>query len=171
MLITLPRWFCRLPWIRERIFHPKIFLRHDPCLHVVRWGLAPDGQEWGFGLRFPALAVQNRKYESILHESAALRCQLHVPSRAAAHWVAITSAAEEIQPTPRLALAVDRARAHHGKHRCRTCGGGAISTGGVCYGGNAGTAPGPGTASPRNLRRNALKHAPGGLWAALLGMR
>ncbi len=49
MLITLPFWLSRLPLIRDRIFQPKLMLRADPCLHVVRWGLAPDGQEMGFG--------------------------------------------------------------------------------------------------------------------------
>jgi hypothetical protein len=49
MLITLPSWFSSLPLIRNRIFRPKLMLRADPCLHVVRWGTAPDGQEWGFG--------------------------------------------------------------------------------------------------------------------------
>lgn len=49
MLITLPSWLCVLPFVRERVFHPKIFLRSDPVLHVVRWGLSPDGMEWGFG--------------------------------------------------------------------------------------------------------------------------
>lgn len=49
MLITLPGWFCRLPFIRDRVFWPQIILRSDPVLHVVRWGVMPDGQEWGFG--------------------------------------------------------------------------------------------------------------------------
>lgn len=69
MLITLPRWISSLPLIRTRIFHPKIFLRHDPCLHVVRWGLAPDGQEWGFG----STVTQNledceKEYRSMLSQ-------------------------------------------------------------------------------------------------------
>ena len=69
MLITLPRWFCRLPFVRDRIFHPRIFLRSDPCLHVVRWGRTPDGLEWGFG----STVTQNlgdcmKEYRTMLYE-------------------------------------------------------------------------------------------------------
>lgn len=70
MLITLPGWFSRLPIVWSRIFHPKIFLRQDPCLHVIRWGLAPDGQEWAFGSTVTEdLEKAKKEYRVMLRES------------------------------------------------------------------------------------------------------
>lgn len=46
-----------------------LILRSDPVLHIVRWGLMPDGQEWGFGSTInQSLIEAMTEYRSVLSQ-------------------------------------------------------------------------------------------------------